>query len=68
LSQPCALPRRHDAIALARAGAEHTVVPDEMEARRRDERGELLDPPSTTRTVPSSSRSNIPGTRCMARS
>ena len=40
---PCTLPRRHDAIALARAGAEHTVVPDEMEARRRDERGEFLD-------------------------
>jgi hypothetical protein len=41
LRSPSALPRRHDAIALARARAEHAVVADEMEARRRDERGEF---------------------------
>lgn len=37
------LPRWHDAIALTRARPEDAVVGDEMEARRRDERGEILD-------------------------
>jgi len=43
LRLPCTLPHRHDPIALARTRAEHAVVADEMEARRRHERGEFLD-------------------------
>ena len=43
MTQACTLLGRHDAVAPARAWAKDAVVADEMEARRRDERGEFLD-------------------------
>ena len=44
------------------------MIPDKVESRARNERGELLDRASTTRTVPSVAALNTRGTLCMDKS
>src|SRR5437667_5380642 len=49
-------------------GSKYTMIPDQVESRARNARGELLDRASTTRTVPSVAALNTRGTLCMDKS